>query len=291
MPHCELADKKEDQEWGYFGRDDVGQDNWKSRDILIFGGPIFSPTTQALTYNSELMLRRLAGDKSSPDWSVDVERDTEVTVGNRVVVSKAPLPVDPDLRAWVLNNYARRVVQGIGRARAVWASANALINIWIAGGLPLAGLAANGLEVAEYRDEKRNMNEAKAQVAQERVQAAVASLQAADRDPSYRATNKWFEQNGMPGVRYDAWKKIMQQSVYDPDKDTYEVVDSLLEALQGVVDSAAICGCDPSDIARDRVAAGDSLPLVHRMAAAFMLEACPRNADDWPNPENAAPPS
>jgi hypothetical protein len=287
MAHCELADKTEDGEWGYFGRDDVGQDNWKSRDMQIFGGQIFSPTTQAMSYNSQLLLKRLAGDESSPDWSADVRWGVEVTVGNKVITSMAPLPPDPVLRAWVLDDYARRMVQCIGRARAVWATDDKPINIWIAGGLPLAGLPAYGLEVSEYRKERKNMNDAKSQATQERVQVAVAALQAADKDTSYRKVNAWFERNGKPGVRYDAWKKIMQQSVYDPDKDTYEVVDALLKSLQTVVDSAKICGCDPTDIARDRIAAGDSLPPVQRIAAALVIEVCPRYAGDWPNPEHA----
>ena len=289
MPHCELAGKTEDPEWGYFGRDDVGQDNWKSRDMLIFGGPIFSPTTQALSYNSELMLKRLAGDKTSPDWSSEVERGLAITVGNKIITSKAPLPADPALRQWVLNNYARRMAQGIGRARAVWATEDKPINIWIAGGLPLAGLAAHGLEVSEYREEKKqNKNDLKAKTAQERVQAAVASLQAADKDPTYRQVNKWLEQHNLPAIRYDAWKKIMQQqSVYDPDNNSYKVVDDLLKALQSIADAANVCGCDPSDIARDRMSAGGYLPAVHRLAAELMLEACPRYSGDWPNPENA----
>ena len=125
---------------------------------------------------------------------------------------------------------------------------------------------------------------------QERVQAAVASLQAADKDPTYRQVNKWFEQHDLPAVRYDAWKKIMQQSVYDLDNNSYKVVDDLLKALQSIADAANICGCDLSDIARDRIAAEDSLPLVHLMAAKLVIEACPQYAGDWPNPENAPSP-
>lgn len=190
LPHCELAEKAEDPDWGYFGRDDVGQDNWKGRYMLLFGGPLFSPTTQALSYNSELMLRRLAGDKTSPEWSAEVERGVEVTVGNKMITSKAPLPVDSQLRQWVLDNYARRMVQGIGRARAVWATEDKPINIWIAGGLPLAGLAAHGLEVAAYREEKPNMNDESQHRTEEKVQAAMATLQSADKGTGYRAVQK-----------------------------------------------------------------------------------------------------
>ncbi len=274
MPHCQLADKTENPEWGYFGRDDVGQDNWKGRDMLIFGGPIFSPTTQALSYNAELMLKRLAGDKSSPDWNAEIERSAEVTVGNKIVISKAPLPVDPYLRTWVLDNYARRMVQGIGRARAVWASPDKPVNVWIAGGLPLAGLAAYGLGVDEYREEKLNMNDESHTRAEKKVQAAMASLQAADKDSSYRAVNKWLEQqNGLPGVRYDAWKKV-QQSVYGPDISSYEAVDALLEALGGIVKVAGWNGVEVSDAALSLWNHPRTEPVV-KAAAQIILEASP----------------
>ncbi|MDA8153608.1 MAG: toprim domain-containing protein [Acidithiobacillus sp.] len=285
MPHCELAEKSDDGDWGYFGRDDIGQDSWKSRDMLIFGGPLFSPVTQALSYNSELMLKRLAGDKTAPDWSTEIERGAGVTVGNKVITAKAPLPADPALREWVLHDYGRRMAQGIGRARAVWASEDKPINIWIAGGLPLAGLAAHGLEVSEYREEKQNMNDESQQRTEEKVQAAMATRQAADQDTGYRGVQKELERMGLPGCRYDAWKRV--QTVYGLDNDTYKGVDALLKALQSIADAARICGCDLSDIARDRIAAGDSLPEVHRLAAQLVLEASTEYAGDWPNPENA----
>ncbi|MBU2807591.1 hypothetical protein HF285_04750 [Acidithiobacillus ferrooxidans F221] len=279
MPHCELAERTEDQEWGYFGRDDVGQDNWKGRDMLIFGGPLFSPTTQALSYNSELMLKRLAGDKASPDWNPEVARGVEVTVGNKIITSKAPLPVDPHLRQWVLDNYARRMVQGIGRARAVWATEDKPINIWIAGGLPLAGLAAHGLEVAEYREEKQNMNEESSRKTAEKVQAAMATLQAADKDPTYRQVNKLLVKIGQPEVRYDAWKKADSMLSTAPYNNHNEAVDALLAALGSIGKVAEWNGVDLSDAALDlwKHPRTDS---VTRVAAQIILEASP-NSGKW----------
>ena len=276
MPHCELAGKTENPDWGYFGRDDIGQDGWKGRDMLIFGGPIFSPVTQAMAYNSELMLKRLAGDKASPDWSTEIERGVDVTVGNKIVTSKAPLPADPYLRAWVLDDYARRMAQGIGRVRGVWATADKPINAWIAGGLPLSGLAAHGLAVADYREEKLNMNLESHKRVEEKVQATMATLQSADKDPSYRAVNKWLEQNNLPSVRYDAWKRV-QQSVYGPGMDTYKGVDALLDALGRVVNVAAWSGRDVSGAALDLLN-HPMTELVTRAASQIILEASPDSA-------------
>ena len=289
QPHCQLAEETigDIDGWGYFGRDDVGHDAWKGRDMLIFGGPLFSPTTQALAYNSELMLRRLAGDKSAPDWSAEIERGVGVTVGNKVITAKAPLPADPALREWVLNDYGRRMAQGIGRARAVWASEDKPINVWIAGGLPLAGLAAYGLEVAEYREERQNMNDASSRATQEKVQAAMATLQAADQDTGYRAVQKELERTGLPGVRYNAWKRV--QTVYGPDISPYEGVDALLAALRSIVKVAEWNGVDVSDAALDLWSHPRTEPVV-KAAAQTILEASP-NAGKWRQEQRKASPA
>ncbi|WP_215843665.1 toprim domain-containing protein [Acidithiobacillus montserratensis] len=270
LPHNTLAGTSDDPDWGYWGRDEVGHDRWNGRDMLIFGGPLLAPDAQAVAYNGELMLHRLAGDESRPNWSMDVARDQLVVVGSKSVQARAPLPVNQDLREWVLQDYGRRVVQAIGRARG--ARAEQVINIWIAGGLPLVGLAEHGLAVAEYRQEHQNRNLAKKEKAEHRVQVAIAALQAADQDPSYRAVQKWFAARGMEGVGYVPWKRI-QQNVYDLNKDTYEVVDDLLAALDSVERAAKVCGCGLVDIARDRIVEGATLPIPHQIAAELIFEA------------------
>jgi hypothetical protein len=273
MGHVELANKQGATDWGYWGRDDIGQDRWKGLDMLIFGGQIFSPVTQARAYNSELMIRRLAGDKESPDWSSDFARRVEVAVGIKIVTAKAPLPTDQKLREWVLRDYGRRMVQAIGRVRAVWADQGNPLHIWIAGGLPLSGLAEYGLEVAEYREEKsENGNSAKARETQERVQAAMASLESADKDASYRAVNKWMEQNGLPGVRYDAWKRIINESSTTLNRDTYEAVDALLDALGAIARIAELHGYDISDAARVMLEFGSEWQIV---GGKLIIEASP----------------
>lgn len=278
MPHCELAGKTDDPDWGYWGRDDIGQDGWKGQNLLIFGGQIFSPETQAATYASELLLRRLAGDKESPDWSKEVERHVEVTVGNQVVLAKAPMPQNPLLREWVLKDYGRRMVQAIGRTRAVWASPDNPLQIWIAGGLPLSGLAEHGLEVSEYREEHKNLNIVASQAAAKKVEIAVASLQAADKEPSYREVNHLLTERGLPEVRYSVWKEVMKAST-TLNNTTHKGVDELLRALGSIVSSADFCGCDPADIAKDRLAAPD-LPEIHRIAALLILESAGQRPPD-----------
>lgn len=45
-------------------------------------------------------------------------------------------------------------------------------------------------------------------------------------------------------------------------------------------------GFDPDNVARDRVNmnAGDSIGLVHQVAAALIIKACPSDPGDWPSP-------
>ncbi|OFC38867.1 toprim domain-containing protein [Acidithiobacillus caldus] len=278
MPHCELAGKIDDPLWGYWGRDDVGQDKWKGQNLFIFGGQIFSPETQASNYNSELLLRRLAGDRESPDWSKEIERNVEVVVGDRVVQAKAPLPADSILREWTLRDYGRRMAQAIGRARAVWATPDHPIHVWIVGGLPLSGLAEHGLEVSEYREERKNLNAVASQAAKEKVAVAVASLQAADKEPSYRSVNKWLTDRGLPEVRYSVWKEVMKAST-TLNNTTHKGVDELLRALDSIARSADFCGCDIADVAKDRLAAPD-LPKIHRIAALLILESAGQRPPD-----------
>lgn len=277
MPLCELADTKNAADWGYFGRDDIGQDRWKGQDLLVFGGPIVSPTAQAIAYNGDLMLMRLAGIKGLPDWKPDVARDQEIIVGGKVVTSHAPLPSDPALREWVLDEYGRKMAQAIGRVRGVRASKP--INVWIAGGLPLAGLAKHGITVNGYRQENPiNMNDEKHRATREKVQIAIAALQAADADPSYRAINKWLADHGLPHVRYDAWKSISKAST-GPNKDTYEPVDNLLASLKSLQKVAEWSGNDISEVALNTVDAPGIDPEI-RIAAEIILNVSP-NSDKW----------
>lgn len=281
MPLCELSGAADSPDWGYFGRDDIGQDNWKGENLLIYGGPIFSPVTQAIAYNSELMLMRLAKIEGLTDWDDEVERGVEVTVGSKIDVSKAPLPKNLNLREWVLQDYGRRIAQAVGRVRGVWAQ-DCPLHVWIYGGLTLAGLAAHGLEVAEFRQEKKiNMNDQSHKDAKKKVQAAIASLQSADKDESYRQVQKELERMGLPGVRYSVWQQVASevQTVYDLDTSSHEVVDALLSSLRTIEIAAQVGETDVSDAAKS-IFEHPLTPQITRAAAQLVLESSP-DAARW----------
>lgn len=280
MPHCHLADQENAPDWGYFGRDDIGQDRWGGQDLLIFGGNIFSPVIQATTYNSELMLMRLAGIEDLPDWSTAIERDQLITVGDKLVPCKAPLPTNPHLRDWVLADYGRRAVQSIGRVRGVWATADKPINVSIVGGLPLAGLAEHGIEVNEYRQSKLvDLRDEAHKTAIQKVQVAVAALQAADQDPSWGQVNQWLADHGLPSVRYNAWKSIVNKASTGLNNNTYEPVEDLLASLHSLQKVADWQGLDISDVALTTWQAPNVDPEIK--AAAEIILQTSQNAHKW----------
>lgn len=121
------------------------------------------------------------------------------------------------------------------------------------------------------------MNDQARDEAKRKVQIAVASLQAADKDASYRAVQKKLEAMGLPGVRYDAWEKATQGSVYDPDNALYEGVDRLLEML-GAIQTAAEIGQTQIVDAALSIWKHPKTSGEMRIAAELVLESAP---DAW----------
>jgi hypothetical protein len=273
---CDAAAVNEDKQRGYFGRHDVGHDLWNGDDLLQWGGPMLSPDSIRHRYQGQRMVALMSGApaKDWPEYSGQVVYGAWVTVGANDEQSLAPLPANEKIREWVLNDYGNREAQIIGRARG--ARSEKTLQIRIHGGMPLAGLARHGLAVAEYREESgRKLAEIdgeRAREAEQRVMQAMAALSSTDHDTAYRAVSKWLAGRNLPAVRYDTWKRV--QSVYGVDKGKIQAVDNLLAALQNTVDAARITGCDPTDIAHDRLGVQD-LPTIYHAAACVVLDQAP----------------
>ena len=277
---CDAANVNEKKR-GYFGRHDVGHDLWNGDDLVQWGGPMLSPDAIRQRYQGQRMVALMSGAPANdwPEYTDQVVYGVWVTVGVNEEQSLVPLPANERIREWVLNDYGNREAQIIGRVRGA-RSEKAALQIRIHGGMPLAGLARHGLAVAEYREESGRklveINGERAREAEQRITQAMAALSSADHDTAYRAVSKWLADHNLPAVRYDTWKRV--QSVYGLDKGTIQAVDNLLAALQNSVDSARITGCDPTDIARDRLAE-PSLPGVYHAAACVVLDQEPPPAE------------
>jgi hypothetical protein len=280
---CDVADVDEKKR-GYFGRHDVGHDQWNGDDLLQWGGPMQSPDAIRQRYQGQRMVALMSGApaKDWPEYSDQVVYGAWVTVGANEEQSLVPLPANERIREWVLNDYGNREAQIIGRVRG--ARSEKTLQVRIHGGMPLAGLARHGISVSEYRTESGRklveINGERGREAEQRIMQAIAALSAADHDTAYRAVSKWLADRNLPTVRYDTWKRV--QSVYGLDKGNIQAVDNLLAALQNTVDAARITGCDPADIAHDRLGVQD-LPTIYHAAACAVLDQAPPGSGAAPS--------
>lgn len=192
---------------GHFGLDDRAHDRWHGCHLAIVGGPILSPAG----WRSEYLVARhtaIAGGADPagwPRWPTDdeaVERDVWIDEGNGYdVLSRAPLPVDPFIRAWILSRYRETIVQAIGRARAVRHVGDPLV-VALYGGLPV-DLSPFGIDRVEYRDNPvgwtvEGLNAESRSKADARFETALRAVCARGEMPSRRRIQAEMKASGVP---------------------------------------------------------------------------------------------
>lgn len=139
---------------GWWGRHHKGHDSWKHRHMLIFGQPILGYTLIENCVESGSMVdawrlaraAALTAGCSAGCWPADIgEMDAGELSGG------LPLPLDPRVRAWLVDLYAGDLVQAVGRARATDCPYMIRVELW--GGVDApeidAALLVHGLEVEE----------------------------------------------------------------------------------------------------------------------------------------------
>ncbi|MBW8370984.1 MAG: hypothetical protein K0M66_08420 [Thiobacillus sp.] len=140
ITHKPLADLmvKQGQACGYWGRDEVGTDDFNGRHLLVFGDPLLTPACLRTSYEADRSLALAAGALASdwPHWEdaervhplVQVTRDT-------LVRGKIRMPTNPKLLAWELDYYTGRFHQAVGRVRGARVQNTRIIHVYA--GLPV----------------------------------------------------------------------------------------------------------------------------------------------------------
>lgn len=135
---------------GWFGRHDRGLDLWGGRHLALVGMPFLSKESLAGLYAATRAALADCGIQK-PAWDGVMDKDKPDADG-------PPLPVMPEVRAWLLDEYAQTLVQGIGRNRAVNHPLDTIplqVQLW--GGIQTAEMDA---ALAKYgvaiHDRKRN---------------------------------------------------------------------------------------------------------------------------------------
>ncbi|OZB55267.1 MAG: hypothetical protein B7X43_01425, partial [Thiomonas sp. 15-63-373] len=96
---------------GWFGRHDRGLDAWGGRHLALVGMPLLSKESIAGAYACT-RAAMVDCDIPMPEWDQVMDKDKPDADG-------PPMPVMPDVRAWLIDEYAQGVAQAVGRNRAV----------------------------------------------------------------------------------------------------------------------------------------------------------------------------
>lgn len=133
---------------GWFGRHDRGMNDWSGRHISLVGMPLLSKEAIGGAYAS---VRAAMLDCGLPLPAWDGVMDKEKADANG-----PPMPVMPNVRAWLIDEYAQSVAQAVGRNRAVNHPRECpplQVQIWggLQGAEMNAALARYGVRVQEMR--------------------------------------------------------------------------------------------------------------------------------------------
>ena len=96
---------------GWFGKHDRGMNDWSARHIALVGMPLLSKEAIAGAYACTRAAMLDCG-LAAPVWDGVMDKEKADANG-------PPMPVMPQVRAWLIDEYAQSVAQAVGRNRAV----------------------------------------------------------------------------------------------------------------------------------------------------------------------------
>jgi len=199
-----------------------GRNDLAGRPGLILGPHRLAPVVEATRWDLHRAFAVAGGaDQASwpEQWNPErgpVGEMVEVAP-NLWVASPMRLPVDPQQRAWLLDDLAIHTVQVVGRARGAQhvADGGAPIPIWNAG-VPLP-LGRYGIRVVAVEDDPEGIRRTPgdyrsglAADADRRAQVGMAGCRSEGTTPSRRNINLWLSEHNLPRLGGRTYSRLLE---------------------------------------------------------------------------------
>ncbi|MBN8745073.1 MAG: hypothetical protein J0I24_12305 [Thiomonas arsenitoxydans] len=142
---------------GHWFAHERGTNAFEDRDLVVFGEPLEHPHAQRANYLGERAMALAAGAAETdwPRW--DAARAPAVFQGRRSAIR---LPTHPALRDWAADQFRQRLLQAVGRVRAVSSQETRTVWLWAASAIVVDWEAQTGIapqwraSPAEFRHNK-----------------------------------------------------------------------------------------------------------------------------------------
>lgn len=127
---------------GHWFAHERGTNAFEGRDLVVFGEPLEHPHAQRANYLGEraMALAARAAETDWPRW--DTARASAIFQGR---ASGIRLPEPPALRDWAADQFRQRLLQAVGRVRAVSSQEPRTVWLWAASAVVVDWIAETGI--------------------------------------------------------------------------------------------------------------------------------------------------
>ena len=252
------AGDRQDANLGHWGADHRAHDRWAQQDLVIVGS--FAPPGddwQAM-YQADRIAALTAGAPGK-NWpaasdSIEVEHGAWIAEGDVEVQSRLPLPIDPQIREWLLGKITNETVQAIGRVRGANADPDAPITIHIYGGVPLHGLGDHGLMANEYRLDPPELGPSRATRGIDAQRQIAAAYHGGEQ--TVRAIKKWIARTAGRSVGDETIRRVRRdlesaarmsgQTIERIAQMAMQAADAILHAAGNLAQAVTLAATRPA---------------------------------------------
>lgn len=146
MNHDELWELSIEHRIGWWGWHEAAHDEWNGCNGILWGQiptPDEIRLQNYMDHRAALLQIKCDGAKALPLANNEWADGAMVRTGDCLQQSKGRLPIQPEVRDWLLSTISGEKIQAAGRARAT--GKDYVTQIWQVGGLPPMGLSEHGI--------------------------------------------------------------------------------------------------------------------------------------------------